>query len=83
MLSALNDIIILLEHLDQVPEPWARNVAIRLNRFVSGQIRDVTAALDLKVPRGRRAWQTLSLVDARDAAIPEAAAKFFPAQKPK
>ncbi len=81
MSTPLDDLINLAEHLDQVPEPWARNVATRLNRFVAGETGDVAAALDLKQPRGKRAWRTVSQVEARNAAIREAAAKFFPALK--
>ncbi|QND42406.1 hypothetical protein HB770_11800 [Rhizobium leguminosarum bv. viciae] len=83
MPTPLDDLIDVVEHLDRLSEPWARNVATRLNRFVSGETRDVAAALDLKQPRGKRAWRTVSLGDARDAAIREAVAKFFPALKPK
>jgi hypothetical protein len=83
MSTPLDDIINLAEYLDQVPEPWARNVASGLNRFVSGETRDVAAALDLKQPRGKRGWRTVSLLEARNAAIREAAANFFPALKPK
>ncbi|MBX4972344.1 hypothetical protein HJB73_02575 [Rhizobium lentis] len=80
--TALEDLINLVEHLDQVPEPWARNVASGLNRFLSGETRDVAAALDLKTQRGKRGWRTVSQVEARNGAIREAAANFFPALKP-
>ncbi|MGO6724284.1 hypothetical protein ACC717_27320 [Rhizobium ruizarguesonis] len=83
MSTPLDDLINLAEHLEQVPEPWARSMTTRLNRYVSGETRDVAAALDLKTPPGKRGWCTVSLAEARDAAIREAAEKFFPALKPK
>ncbi|PDT24800.1 hypothetical protein CO674_05540 [Rhizobium hidalgonense] len=55
----------------------------RLNRFVSGETHDVAAALDLKAPPGKRGWRAVSLAEARNAGIREAAANFFPALKPK
>ncbi|MBC2804805.1 hypothetical protein ELH27_14865 [Rhizobium leguminosarum] len=82
MSTPLDDLINLAEHLERVPEPWARSMTTRLNRFVSGETGDVAAALDLKSPRGKRAWRTVSQVAARNAAIRETAAKFFPALKP-
>ncbi|MCJ9695148.1 hypothetical protein MOV76_26480 [Rhizobium sp. PRIMUS64] len=78
----MDDVISLVEHLDRVPTSWARNMAARLNRFVSGETDDVAAALDLKTARGKRGWRSASLVAARDAAIREAAETFFPALKP-
>lgn len=80
--SPIEDVISLVEHLDLVQERWARNIAVGLNRFLSGETDDFAAALDLKSPRGKRGWRTLSRVAARDAAIREAAEKFFPALKP-
>ncbi|TBY67274.1 hypothetical protein E0H46_18985 [Rhizobium leguminosarum bv. viciae] len=83
MSTPLADLMDVVEHLDRLLEPWARNVATRLNRFVSGETSDVAAALDLKQPRGKRAWRTVSETEARNAAIRETAQKFFPALKPK
>lgn len=83
MPSPLDDLINLAEHLDRLTEPWARSMATRVNRFVSGETRDVAAALDLKTPPGKRGWRTVSRIEARNAAIREAVAKFFPALKPK
>ncbi|UIJ96732.1 hypothetical protein LZK82_12880 [Rhizobium leguminosarum] len=82
MSTSLEDLINLVEHLDQVQEPWARNMTTRFNRLVSGETTDVAAALDLKTPPGKRGWRTVSRVEARNAAIRETAAKFFPALKP-
>ncbi len=82
MSTPLDDFINLAEHLDRLTEPWARSMATRVNRFVSGETRDVAAALDLRAPRGKR-WRTLSHITARDAAIRETAAKFLPKLKPK
>ncbi|WP_158775542.1 hypothetical protein [Rhizobium sp. H4] len=79
--SPIEDVINLVEHLDGVQERWARNIAAGLNRFLSGETDDVAAALDLKVARGKRGWRGLSVFAARDTAIREAAAKFFPALK--
>ncbi|ABC91695.1 hypothetical protein RHE_CH02928 [Rhizobium etli CFN 42] len=56
-------------------------MAIRVNRFLSGETDDVAAALDLKVARGKR-WRGASVFAARDTAIREAAETFFPAMKP-
>lgn len=83
MSTPLEDLIDVVEHLDRLQEPWALKVATRLNRFVSGETTDVAAALDLKIPRGKRGWRTVSRVEARNAAIREAVEKFFPALKPK
>ncbi|UIY24823.1 hypothetical protein LZK76_02920 [Rhizobium leguminosarum] len=69
MPTPLDDLINLVEHLDRLPEPWARNAATRVNRFVSGETRDVAAALDLKTPPGKRARRTVPIGEARDAAI--------------
>ncbi|PCK87039.1 hypothetical protein CPT32_09535 [Rhizobium sophoriradicis] len=71
-----------MEHLDLVQERWARNIAAGLNRFLSGETDDVAAALDLKVPRGKRRWRRAWDGAARDIAIREIAVKFFPALKP-
>jgi hypothetical protein len=81
MSTPIADFINLAEHLDRVQEPWARNMAARLNRFLSGETDDVAAALDLKLPRGKR-WRGASVFAARDTAIREAAEAFFPALKP-
>ncbi|TBZ78305.1 hypothetical protein E0H53_33920 [Rhizobium leguminosarum bv. viciae] len=83
MSNPIDDLVNLAEHLERVPDAWARRTATRVNRLVSGETRDVAAALDLKQPRGKRAWRTVSQVEARNAAIREAVAKFFPALKPK
>ncbi|MBB2672763.1 UNVERIFIED_ORG: hypothetical protein GGE44_002318 [Rhizobium esperanzae] len=81
MSTPIDDFINLAEHLDRLPERWARNIAARLNRFLSGQTDDVAAALDLKVARVKR-WRGASVFAARDTAIREAAETFFSALKP-
>ncbi|WP_106795438.1 hypothetical protein [Rhizobium sp. H4] len=82
MATPIDDFINLAEHLDRLPERWARNIAARLNRFLSGETDDVAAALDLKVARGKRRWRGASVFAARDSAIREAAETFFPGMKP-
>lgn len=81
MATPLDDFIDLAEHLDGVSKPWAGRMAIRVNRFLSGETDDVAAALDLKVARGKR-WRGASVFAARDTAIREAAETFFSALKP-
>ncbi|WET72894.1 hypothetical protein [Rhizobium croatiense] len=83
MSTPIEDVINLVEHLERVPESWARNIAARLNRFVSGETDDVALALDLKVARGKRPFRVVSDFAARNAAIREAVEKFFPGLKPK
>ncbi|MBB4583074.1 hypothetical protein GGE45_005438 [Rhizobium aethiopicum] len=81
--SPMDDVLNLVEHLDRVPESWARNIAARLNRFVSGETDDVAAALDLKVVRGKRPKRMVSEVAARNGAIREIAETFFPGMRRK
>ncbi|WP_049730649.1 hypothetical protein [Rhizobium ecuadorense] len=83
MSTPLDDFIDLAEHLDGVSKPWADRMAIRVNRFLSGETDDVAGALDLKVARGKHRWRAVSVFAARDTAIREAAETFFPGMKPK
>lgn len=81
MSTALEDLINLVEHLDHVPEAWARNMTVRLSRILTGETR-VAAAFDLKPPRGKR-WRRVSMLAARDRAIRETCDRFFSGLKPK